>query len=266
MFKKKTNEPEFMSSDAQPLTAHLLELRRRLIASLALLLVCFFAAYHFAPDIYQFLLRPLHEMMPADEGRRLIYTGLTEAFLTYLKLSLWVAFFVTLPFIATQIWLFVAPGLYYKEKQAFLPFLLMTPIMFGLGAALAYFYVIPVAWHFFLSFEMQPSPGQLPIQLEARVSEYLNLTMALVMAFGMAFLLPIGLVLLVRVGILSVKQLREWRRFAIVINFIIAAILTPPDILSQFTLAIPLIILYELAILAASLLKPRARPETIEEI
>jgi sec-independent protein translocase protein TatC len=238
----------------QPLLAHLLELRRRLIWSLAALLLGFAVCYYFAPQIYEFLVRPLAEVT-AGEQRRLIYTGLTEAFITYIKLAFWAGAMLVFPVIATQVWLFVAPGLYANERRAFLPFLIATPIMFTLGAALAYYFVFPLAWHFFLSFETPGSTGGLPIQLEARVSEYLSLAMTIIFAFGLTFLMPVLLVLLVRVGVLRAQQLAEFRRFAIVINFVLAAILTPPDVISQFCLAIPLCLLYEASIIAAKLVE-----------
>lgn len=246
----------------QPLMAHLLDLRTRLLWSLGALVVGFCICYYFAPQIYEFLVRPLAEA-GGHEQRRLIYTGLTEAFLTYIKLAFWAGMMLVFPVIATQIWLFVAPGLYQNEKRAFLPFLVATPVMFTLGAALAYYFVFPLAWHFFLSFEQAGGSGSLPIQLEARVSEYLSLAMTIIFAFGITFQVPILLVLLVRVGILTTHQLIEFRRFAIVINFVVAAVITPPDVISQLLLAVPLCLLYEVSILAAKLVEKRrkaARP------
>lgn len=254
-------EPDFDPA-RQPLMAHLLDLRTRLLWSLAALVVGFCICYYFAPQIYEFLVRPLAEA-GGHEQRRLIYTGLTEAFLTYIKLAFWAGMMLVFPVIATQIWLFVAPGLYQNEKRAFLPFLVATPVMFTLGAALAYYFVFPLAWHFFLSFEQAGGAGSLPIQLEARVSEYLSLAMTIIFAFGITFQVPILLVLLVRVGILTARQLIEFRRFAIVINFVVAAVITPPDVISQLLLAVPLCLLYEVSILAAKLVEKRrkaARP------
>lgn len=238
----------------QPLLAHLLELRKRLIWSLAALILGFCVCYYFAPQIYEFLVRPLAEAT-AGEQRRLIYTGLTEAFITYIKLAFWAGMMLVFPIIATQIWLFVAPGLYTHERKAFLPFLIATPVMFTLGAALAYYFVFPMAWHFFLSFETPAAAGGLPIQLEARVSEYLSLAMTIIFAFGLTFLMPVLLVLLVRVGVLKAQQLAEFRRFAIVLNFVVAAVLTPPDVISQLCLAIPLCLLYEASIIAARMVE-----------
>lgn len=234
----------------QPMLAHLLELRGRLIRCLWAIGLAFLGCYYFASDIYGFLVKPLAEAM-GGQDRRLIYTGLAEAFLTYIKLALWAACLAAFPAIAVQIWRFIAPGLYRHEQRAFLPFLIATPVLFTLGAALAYYFVMPLAWHFFLSFESPAAVTGLPVQLEARVSEYLSIAMTLIFAFGIAFQLPVLLVLLVRVGLLTVEQLVAFRRFAIVLIFVVAAVLTPPDVLSQLLLALPLLALYEISILAA---------------
>ena len=218
--------------------------------SLLAIMAGFAGCYFFAPEIYAFLVKPL-AIASGGVPRRLIYTGLTEAFVTYVKLALWAGCFVAFPVIAAQLWLFVAPGLYARERRAFLPFLIATPILFLLGAALAYYVVFPLAWTFFLSFETPSSMGSLPIQLEARVSEYLSLSMTIIFAFGLAFQLPVALVLLTRVGLLSAAKLSAFRRYAIVIVFIAAAILTPPDVVSQISLALPLMLLYEISIIAA---------------
>ncbi|MDD5586149.1 MAG: twin-arginine translocase subunit TatC [Alphaproteobacteria bacterium] len=236
--------------EAQPLLAHFIDLRRRLIYSLLAVFAAFVACYFFAPEIYAFLVRPLAKAT-GDESRRLIYTGLTEAFITYIKLALWAGCFLAFPVIAAQIWLFVAPGLYKNERHAFLPFLIASPVLFLMGAALAYYFVFPLAWQFFLSFEVPAAPGSLPIQLEARVSEYLSLSMTIIFAFGLAFQLPVVLVLLTRIGLLSAAKLSQFRRYAIVIIFVVAAVITPPDVISQISLAVPMMLLYEASILAA---------------
>lgn len=241
---------QHLDPNRQPLLAHMLELRKRLIYSLVAIIIGFCVSYYFAPQIYEFLVRPLAQVTEG-EHRRLIYTGLTEAFLTYVKLALWMGCFLAFPVIATQIWMFVAPGLYKNERRAFLPFLIATPAFFLIGAAMAYYLVFPMAWAFFLSFEMPGVTTGLPIQLEARVSEYLSLSMTVIFAFGIAFELPVILVLLTRVGLLSSQKLSQFRRYAIVLIFIAAAVLTPPDVISQLCLAFPLMLLYELSILGA---------------
>lgn len=238
------------SSDSiqMSLVAHLLELRRRLIYSLAAFVIASLLCYQFANDIYAFLVRPLAEVLQG-ENRRLIYTGLTEAFFTYMKLALFAGGFLSFPVVAIQIWMFVAPGLYKNEKRAFLPFLAATPVLFVMGAAFVYYLVIPIAWRFFVGFESFASQSNgLPIQLEARVGEYLSLIMTLIFAFGFCFQMPVLLTLLSRVGLLSARTLTEKRRYAIVGVFILAAVLTPPDILSQIMLVVPLLALYEISV------------------
>lgn len=243
-------DPQLHDPMRQPLLAHLIELRQRLLWSILAVFAGFAISYFFAPQIYEFLVRPLAKITEG-EHRHLIYTGLTEAFVTYIKLSLWAGCFLAFPIIVSQVWMFVAPGLYKHERQAFLPFLIATPVFFILGAATAYYVVFPLAWKFFLSFEMTGISGGLPIQLEARVSEYLSLSMTVIFAFGIAFELPVILVLLTRIGVLSSLKLMTFRRYAIVLIFIVAAIMTPPDVISQLSLALPLIVLYELSILGA---------------
>jgi len=248
-----------------PLLDHLIELRNRLIYSVAAIMVGFVVCYFFSEHIYAFLVRPLANVYQGQTGRRMIYTGLTEAFLTYVKVAFWAGTFLTFPFVATQLWMFIAPGLYRKEKQAFLPFLIATPVLFFLGAAMAYYVVFPLAWKFFVSFETPGGPGMLPIQLEARVAEYLSLVMKLLFAFGLAFQLPVALTLMGRVGLISAEQLSKNRRFAIVGVFAGAAVITPPDIISQITLAIPILVLYEISIIAVRMVeRRRAEAEAAE--
>ncbi|MFO1154941.1 MAG: twin-arginine translocase subunit TatC [Rhodospirillales bacterium] len=234
-----------------PLTEHLLELRRRLLYCLVGLAVLFFVCYYFSSHIYAFLAQPLANAMAAQgiADRRMIYTGLHEAFFTYVKVAFFAAMFLAFPLFAVQIWRFVAPGLYKNERRAFLPFLIATPVLFFIGGAMAYYVVFPLAWHFFLSFEVPKDGAGLPIQLEAKVDQYLGLVMQLIFAFGIAFEMPVVMSLLGRAGIISSRGMREKRRYAIVIAFIFAAVLTPPDVLSQISLAIPTMLLYEISIL-----------------
>lgn len=242
-----------------PLLDHLIELRRRLMWSMIAFALAFLLCYQFSTQIYSFLAQPLADILVTKTGadRRLIFTALYEAFFTYLKVAFFGAAFISFPIWATQIYLFVAPGLYRSEKRAFLPFLLATPVLFVAGAALAYYFVFPAAWSFFLSFETPDGGGGLPVQLEAKVSEYLSLVMQIIFAFGIAFQLPVLLTLLAKVGILSSAGLKKYRRYAYVGMFVIAAIITPPDVITQVGLAVPLILLYEISILTAGFVETK---------
>jgi sec-independent protein translocase protein TatC len=258
----ETKPEDEINDKAMPLLDHLIELRGRLLWSMVAFLLAFFVCYYFSGKIYLFLAQPLADVFK-DHGevRRMIYTGLTEAFFTYLKVAFFGAAFIAFPVIATQIWLFVAPGLYRSEKKALLPFLVASPVLFVMGAALAYYFIFPVAWGFFISFEQPGGNGAMPIQLEAKVGEYLELVMKLIFAFGIAFQLPVALSLMAKVGIISSKGLVRYRRYAIVGMFVIAAILAPPDIITQIGLAVPLMLLYELSIVAARIVEPKPPAE-----
>lgn len=236
-----------VSASAQPIIAHLLELRRRLMICTLAFLAASVGGYMLAPQIYEFLVQPLADAFPDPSQRRLIYTGLTEAFVTYLRLAVFAGFIASFPVIASQIYLFAAPGLYGRERRALIPYLVAAPTLFLSGAAFAYYFIFPAAWKFFLGFETT-GEGGLPIQLEARVSDYLSLSMHLIMAFGLSFQLPVVLVLLVRAGLLSVEKLRAGRRYAVVIIVTVAAFITPPDLFSQIALSVPLYLLYEASI------------------
>lgn len=248
-----------MSSTApQPLINHLLELRWRLIISSAVFSVLFCLCYAISDKIFSFLVAPLAKILTHHgHDRRLIYTGLTEAFLTYVKVAVFSASLLSFPLIATQIWLFIAPGLYQHERRLFLPILLATPLLFILGAAFAYYVVFPAAYTFFLSFETVGIDGALPIQLEAKVNEYLAFVMRLIFAFGLSFELPVLLTVLASVGIVSVKGLIEKWRFSVVGIFTVAAFITPPDVFSMLALAFPLILLYGLSIFMVGFVERR---------
>jgi len=228
----------------QPLLEHLIELRRRLLWSLATLVLCFFVCFYFAKDIFAVLVQPL---LKAGQGK-LIYTDVFEAFFTQVKVSLFAAFMLAFPVIATQLWRFVAPGLYAREKKAFLPFLLLTPIFFAGGASFAYFVAMPWALHFLLSY--QGNVGGIQQEALPGVGNYLNFCTRFIFGFGAAFLLPILLMILERAGIVTLKQLTHSRRYAIVASAAVAAVLTPPDVVSMLLLLVPLYSLYEFAILA----------------
>ena len=240
--------------------SHLTELRKRLIHSLIFLSTLFIICYYFSEYIYGFLVDPYAQAVKNDDiNRRLIFTALQETFLTYLKVSFFAAFFFTSPIILIQIWKFIAPGLYKHEKIAIMPYLIATPILFFLGGILVYYLVMPLAIKFFLSFESTGLTTNLPIQLEAKVNEYLSLVMKLIFAFGLSFQLPVALSLLARVGVVDSKFLRERRKYVVVIIFAAAALLTPPDPITQIGLAIPLLILYELSIFSVNIIEKKIK-------
>ncbi len=251
-----------MEESRAPLLVHLAELRNRIIRSVLAFVLAFIVCYIFATDIYEFLVQPLAIAFGDDTGRRLIATSPQETFITYLRVSAFGALCVSFPWFAGEIWSFVAPGLYKNERGAFLPFILATPVLFIMGASLVYYLVMPLVFKFFLGFENPGGNGGLPIELETRVSEYLSLVMTFMFAFGLSFQLPVLLTLLGRVGIVSSGMLKKGRKYAVVAVFFAAALLTPPDIISQVSLALPVLLLYELSIFAVSMIeKKRSQSE-----
>ena len=250
---RKTTTSESSADKEMPLVAHLLELRSRLLWSFLFFVVSFIVLYPLSQNLFAYLVKPLADLLSDEnavgEARRLIYTGLPEAFLTYLKVTLFAAFFISFPLLAIQIWRFIMPGLYQNERSTFFIFMVATPFLFTVGAGFAFYGIIPMAWKFFLSYESSAAVTGLAIQLEARVSEYLSMTLQMMIAFGLCFQLPLILLLLAKLGVLTSRSLAEKRRYAIVLILIASAILTPPDVLSMMGLAIPLYGLYELSIL-----------------
>ncbi len=248
MNSKKSNLEEMSLID------HLTELRKRLLWSFLYIIIIFIICFYYASDLFGFLARPLVNLMDTESGQGFIYTALQEAFFTELKIAFFFALFFSFPLISIQIWKFIAPGLYKNEKNAFLPFLIATPFLFFAGGAMVYFFISPIAWKFFLSYQNINTSG-IPIRLEAKMGEYLSLMMRFIFAFGLAFQLPVVLTLLAKVNLVTHESLKKFRKYAIVIAFLSAAFLTPPDPFSQLSLALPIILLYEISIFLAKIIQ-----------
>ena len=252
---------EDLTDGQMSLMDHLTELRSRLLISIVVFVVLFLLCLvkigdpssSIADQVYLFLQKPLADLL-SERGGRMIFTGLHEGFFTQIKVAFFTSISISLPIILMQVWKFVAPGLYKNERNAMLPFMIATPFLFILGAAMVYYMVIPLAWQFFLSFEINPGQGALPIEVEPRISEYLSLVMRLMFAFGLSFELPVVLLLLVKSGFVTPDGLASKRRYAILTSFVAAAILTPPDVISQILLALPIIALYEISIIFSKFL------------
>lgn len=256
-----TGPDDELEGGKMPLIDHLIELRRRILYALVAFVILFVPCAYFSKDVYNFLAAPLAQILAQQSNGHFIYTDPTEAFFTYMRVALWAAFCLAFPVIAAQLWLFVAPGLYKNERRAFLPYLIASPVLFIIGGAIAYYGMFPLALRYFASFQSLGGSGGLALELQPKVSEYLTFVMRLFFAFGLTFQMPVLLTLMARVGLVTAAGLAKHRRYAIVINTIVAAILAPPDAFSMILLAVPLVGLYEVSIFSCRLVERRRAAE-----
>ena len=259
------SDQDDIDASRAPLIEHLIELRQRLFRSVIAIAIAFVLCFIVAEYIFNILIIPYERAAGENANLRLIYTAPQEYFFTQMKLALFGALFIAFPVIATQLYKFVAPGLYRHERGAFLPYLVATPVLFICGSCLVYFLIMPLAMAFFLSMQQAGGDGQAAIELLPRVSEYLGLIMTLIFAFGFVFQLPVVLTLLARAGLIDADDLVNKRKYAIIIVFIVGAVLTPPDPVSQIGLAIPTLLLYEVSIISVRFVKKRQEKRRAEE-
>lgn len=246
-----------IEESSAPLVEHLVELRQRLIKAVIAIAIFFVICFFFANDIFNILVIPYEQAAGENQNLTLIYTAPQEFFFVQLKIALFGSLFISFPVIANQIYKFVAPGLYKNERQAFLPFLIATPVLFIIGACLVFFLIMPLAMSFFLSMQQVETEGRATIELLPKVSEYLGLIMTLIFAFGLVFQLPVVITLLARAGLVTADGLKSKRKYAVVLAFVAAAVLTPPDPISQLGLATPTLLLYELSIISARIIEKK---------